>query len=411
VDLPGRLPALPAEFAPAEKAGLAVLSLPSDKTAEGRVIRVGPAQPVRTIAAAAAIAGNGDTIEIEAGDYIADVAIWKQDRLVIRGIGGKPRLIADGKSAEGKAIWVMRGGHITVENIVFSGAKVSDRNGAGIRFERGNLIVRNCAFVDNENGILTGSGGETLAIENSEFARNGAGDGRSHNLYVGAIKSLSVTGSYFHHARVGHLLKSRAAENRIMYNRLSDEAGGRASYELEFPNGGYAYVIGNIIQQSVTTENSTIIAFGMEGYKWPANQLYLFFNTIVNDLPGRGALLGVKAGADKVVSLNNLLVGDGGWNIAGSDQADSADTGAILLKNNVRTHRSSFVQPSQFDYRLKKSALADVSVIDMEPANSFALVPQREYVFPTDTRPLTGPPVTPGALQSRALDASPADRD
>lgn len=82
----------------------------------------------------------------------------------------------------------------------------------------GHLVVRNSTFTNNENGILTGSDKESiLEIENCEFGNNGFGDGRSHNLYVGAIKRLSVTGSYFHHARVGHLLKSRAAENHIFY--------------------------------------------------------------------------------------------------------------------------------------------------------------------------------------------------
>lgn len=232
----------------------------------GKVIKVGPSQGIRTIATAAALANNGDTIEIEAGDYTGEVAVWKQDRLVIRGIGGRARLLAGGASAEGKAIWVVRGGRITVENIEFSGARVPDRNGAGIRFERGHLIVRNCRFSDNENDILTASGNLDLEIENSEFGGNGAGDGYSHNLYVGAIRKLTVTGSYFHHARTGHLLKSRAAENFILYNRLTDETGGRASYELEFPSGGLAYVIGNIIQQSSTTENGVMISFGAEGY-------------------------------------------------------------------------------------------------------------------------------------------------
>ena len=71
---------------------------------------------------------------------------------------------------------------------------------------------------------------------------------RSANTrYVGKIDKLTVNGSYFHHARVGHLLKSRAAQNHVFYNRLTNEEGGRASYELGFPSGGLAYVVGNWI--------------------------------------------------------------------------------------------------------------------------------------------------------------------
>ncbi len=114
--------------------------------ATGRVLHVGPQRSLRTIAAAAKAAQDGDTIEIEAGDYVSDVAVWTQDRLVIRGVGGHARLIASGASAESKAIWVIRGGHVTVENIEFSGTRVPHQNGAGIRFEKGHLVVRNCRF-------------------------------------------------------------------------------------------------------------------------------------------------------------------------------------------------------------------------------------------------------------------------
>lgn len=39
----------------------------------------------------------------------------------------------------------------------------------------------------------------------------------------------------------------------------------RPSDELDFPNGGVAFVIGNVIEQSAATSNSNIIAFGEEG--------------------------------------------------------------------------------------------------------------------------------------------------
>ena len=88
--------------------------------------RVGPAQPLTRIADAARVAQDGDTVEIEPGIYRHDVAIWRQDNLTIRGLGGGAVLEADGASAEDKAIWVIRGGTITIENIEFRGARVPD---------------------------------------------------------------------------------------------------------------------------------------------------------------------------------------------------------------------------------------------------------------------------------------------
>ncbi|MBV5347576.1 right-handed parallel beta-helix repeat-containing protein, partial [bacterium] len=272
----------------------ALLLLLCGSVVAAQVIQVGARRPVVSLAAAAVQAKSGDTIEVDAGSYVADVAVWSQTNLTMRAVGGRARLVAMGSAAEGKAIWVVRGGAITVQGFDFVGAKVADKNGAGIRFEKGHLSIKDCTFTDNENGILTGGDKDAeLLIENSEFGNNGFGDGQSHNLYVGTIKKLTVTGSYFHHAKVGHLLKSRAAENHIFYNRLTDETGGRASYELEFPNGGLAYVVGNQIQQGSQTENQTLISFGAEGYKWPRNELYLIGNVLADDLPKGGKWLAV----------------------------------------------------------------------------------------------------------------------
>jgi hypothetical protein len=357
----------------------------------GNVIKVGPNHGIRTIATAASLAKDGDTVEIEAGDYTGDVTVWKQDNLVIRGVGGRPRLMAAGTSAEGKAIWVVRGGRITVENIEFTGARVPDRNGAGIRFEKGHLVVRNCRFIDNENGILTGGGNLDLEIENSEFGHNGAGNGYSHNLYVGAIRKLRVTGSYFHHAKVGHLLKSRAAENHILYNRLTDEVQGRASYELEFPNGGLAYVIGNIIEQSVTTENPNIVSFGAEGYTHPANELYLINNTLIDDLPQSGFFLAAKPGFQVVKAYNNLLLGKRPLNSGGID-------GEFI--NNPNVGKDSFILADRHDYRIQRESALHRTYRLPGAANGFELAPEREYVHPASTRVLTTTPTLPGARQT-----------
>lgn len=124
--------------------------------------------------------------------------------LTIRGVRGRPHLKANGAHAQGKGIWVIQGRNTTVENIVFSGARVPDQNGAGIRQDGVGLTVRNCYFHDNQNGILGGGGDGDVVIEYSEFAANGHGDGQSHNIYIRRVKSFTLRGSYLHHARVGH---------------------------------------------------------------------------------------------------------------------------------------------------------------------------------------------------------------
>jgi hypothetical protein len=351
-----------------------------------RVLLVGPFEDIRTIAQAAEIAKDGDTVEIQAGEYWGDVALWRQKNLTIRTRGGRVRLYADGKAAESKAIWVIRNGNFDIDNIEFVGAHVYDHNGAGIRFEGGHLRVTNCLFYANDTGLLTTDSADSLIIENSEFAYNGFGDGYSHNLYVGKMRSLSVTGSYFHHANVGHLIKSRAQYNYIYYNRITDESGGRTSYELDLSNGGIAYVVGNIIQQDFASQNSTLIAYGAEGLTWPENRLYLASNTIVNDQAYGGIFLRTAPGTQLLVSINNLLVGKGEFH-RGTVHAETI--------NDNHADWDIFANASRYDYRLN----AKGQLLTYTPTALPELLPRRSFEPPHQTRQLIHPPKVPGALQ------------
>lgn len=356
-----------------------------------RVIRVGHGREINSLAKASRMARDGDLIEVDAGDYLGDVAVWQQSNLTLRAIGGRVRLIASGADAEGKGIWVLRGGHISVEGFDFLGARVSDRNGAGIRLEKGSLTVTNCGFWENENGILTSNNPDVvLKITNSEFGHNGAGDGQSHNLYVGKIKHLHVSGSYFHHARIGHLLKSRAAESFVLYNRLVDGAGGEASYELEFPSGGVAYVIGNVIEQSPTTDNYHLISFGAEGLAWPKNELFLVNNTLIDRWAEGGVFLRVKAGTSGVYAVNNLLVGKG--------VLDSAGPGEYL--NNINVDANEFVNLPEQDYHLRSNSKLLGKAVMPRRQNNVDLKPTHEYVHPRNTRLINPQQLNPGAMQS-----------
>ena len=362
---------------------------PVDAAEGGRRIEVGPQRAVKTLSEASLLARDGDTVEVDAGDYLGDVAVWTQNNLTLRAKNGRARLMAQGAAAESKGIWVVRGGKVTVEGFDFLGARVPDRNGAGIRFEKGDLRIENCRFLENENGILTGNVADsTLEIVNSEFGNNGFGDGQSHNLYVGAIAMLKVTGSYFHHAKIGHLLKSRAAKNLVFYNRLTDETGGTASYELEFPSGGLAYVVGNVIQQSSTTDNSNVISFGAEGFRSQANRLYLVNNTLVDMRPQGGQFLRVKPGAE-VHAINNLLVG----------KSKLEEAGPGDYRNNFNVDLDEFVLAVREDFHLKPGSKLIDKAVTVNAVDGVALRPMAEYKHPRSIRPLNGGAASPGAMQ------------
>ena len=255
-------------------------------TAIGPVLEVGPGKLYAKPSAAIAAAQPGSVIKIQAGEYRGDVTAWSKDNLTICGVGGRASLYADGKSSQGKAIWVIGGANTVIDSIAFHNTKVADANGAGIRMEHktGDLRVINSGFYDNENGILTTGGPITLTVERSEFARNtdNKAAGQAHNIYAGAIDKLTVTASYFHEARYGSNVKSRAKESILENNYIMDGTTGEGSYLTDFSNGGKVLLKGNMLQKSNNAPNGVSIQFGAEGQRWPINTLEMINNTVVS---------------------------------------------------------------------------------------------------------------------------------
>ncbi len=364
-------------------------------------LRVGPGEAITRIAEAARLAQDGDTVLIMPGTYRGDVAVWRQKRLAIHGVGKRPVLVADGRHAEGKAIWVLRNGDFEIENIEFRGARVPDGNGAGIRFERGRLTLRDCVFVDNQNGLLTANHPETeLVVRDSLFAYAPRGNGSlPHLLYVGRIARFELTGSRFHDGDRGHLVKSRARVNEVRHNLLYDGPGGGASYELEFPNGGMAHVVGNVIGQSAGTDNPVVVAYGAEGPAWPENALHLAHNTFVSDHPGAWFLRVWRTRFDDVDVrvFNNLLVGPGILALGARGR----------FEGNFPALRTMLGDPDLLDFTLSDRSILRGRTVDLLSSGDAHLVPRAEFGLPRGTLPLTGSsPGTPGAFQGRAPGAA-----
>lgn len=281
--------------------------------AAARVLRVGPDQELKAPSAAARIARDGDTVEIAAGEYRGDVASWRQNRLTLRGVGGRPHLRAAGRTAEGKAIWVIKGDDVVVENVELSGTRAPGFAGAGIRAEGGRLTLRNVHFHDHQMGILTNNNGRgELVIIDSEFDHNVVDYERygrlGHNIYVGRIASFELRGSHVHGAVTGHQVKTRARRNRIEGNRIVDGDGG-SSYLIDLAEGGESVVRDNVLRQSERAPNRVGISYMPEGDRSRAGALFVGGNLFESE--GTSAVF-VRNFAAKVQAVlsNNVLRGD-----------------------------------------------------------------------------------------------------
>jgi MYXO-CTERM domain-containing protein len=355
---------------------LALVALSASLAAPCRAdtLQVGPSRTYQTVRAAILAAQNGDVIEIDAGTYIGDVATITADDLTIRGVGGFAHLDANGEDEAGKGIWVAVGDDLVVENVEFSGATVPDENGAGIRLEGANLTLRGCYFHDNESGVLAGNNASSdILIENSEFRNNGLGDGYTHNIYVNHVRSLTVRGSFFHHAKIGHELKSRANATTLYANRFSNDGDGTASYEIDLPDGGLAIIVGNVIQQASTTDNPTLLSYAAESTSNPMQAVYVVNNTFVNERAAGGTFVRI-VGTPTAVLRNNLFVGPG-----------TVLNGAAIQAGNLQTDAPLFVDRAGFDYRLAEGSPAIDMGIAPGSAGSTSLVPALHYAFPLGT--------------------------
>ena len=361
--------------------GLAVaLVLLSSLAATGATLQVGPGKKYAMPSQAIQAAKDGDVIEIDtAGKYDGDVTYVRAGDLTIRGVGkGRALLDSKGKVAGRKGIFVTKGRNITIENIEFRNAG-GEVNAAGIRAEGADLTVRNCKFHECRDAILGGAG--EVLIEHCEFSHCGHNASpATHNLYMsGRVTKLIYRFNYSHHSKQGHLLKTRAAESWILYNRLTDE-DGTGSAVADFPNGGVVVLVGNILHKGPKGNNNRLIAYGMEGIKHKVNNLYVVNNTIVFEPSNKkwfkkSWFIRTEKVADDflTVSRNNLCVGS--IPLIKNGKSDAA--GNLIFTDIAK---AGFVNPAAYDFRLLPTSPAIGKGVDPGKFGEFSLAPAFHYV-------------------------------
>lgn len=359
----------------------AAFAVPLDAAAT--TLQAGPGKTYATPCQAIAAAQDGDEVDVDAGKYPGDTCKINQSNLIVRAVGGgRAVLDATGVAIAGsKGILLVEGENVTLEGLELTGAAIDaslGENGAGVRMEGHGLVVRDCFFHDNQNGILASpiGGGGNLLIEYSEFSHNGLGNGCNssgctHNLYINAVDKLTFQFNWSHDVQTAHLLKSRARSNFILYNRIGSEGNTSSSIEINLPNGGQSYVIGNIIQKDAQAGNGNLLTFGDDQLGPNGNDLYVVANTFVNAKAG-GTFILLHKDPSKLVVRDNVFAGDG----------TIVSPSATISGDNWVGADPGFAAPGSYDYHLTAGSPAAGIGVDPGSAPDMSLVPVFEYVHP-----------------------------
>ena len=261
--------------------------------------------------AVGAIGGGNGTIVIAPGAY-RECAVQNGGRVAY--VAARPgSVVFEGVACEGKAALVLGGRSARVEGIVFQNIRVPDGNGAGIRLEAGDLVVREALFRDGENGILVANDHHgTIRVDQSTFSGLGGcpeNGGCSHSIYNSGNGALIVTRTRFERGTGGHYLKSRGARIEVTDSSFDDSQGHATNYMIDLSNGATGTIARNIFVQGADKENySAFITVAPEGVEHSSAGLEVTDNEagLVPGLTRRTSFVADESGEALNIAGNRL---------------------------------------------------------------------------------------------------------
>ncbi|HEY8042290.1 MAG TPA: MYXO-CTERM sorting domain-containing protein [Polyangiaceae bacterium] len=287
----------------------AVILVPS--SAAAAIIHVTPADSYAKIEAA----NPGDEVVIAPGTYAfrvyltktasatspilihaedpANPPVWDLGTTLVEDAPG-----SYGAGDRGRGCWQISGGTgYVIEDIVFTHCRNAQADSAGIRYYEGaSVIIRDCIFRDNDNGLTGGTQDSTATVEYCEFDHNGNGAAPSsaptHNMYIyGGVFTLRY--SWAHDALQGQNFHVRARQATLEYNwfaRAASYAGDLMTSDDYAGGSTYAQSMvlrGNVFLQGTTQANTGQIFVLYNDTQ--ASGLTLSAHVLYNTLVGAGA--------------------------------------------------------------------------------------------------------------------------
>ena len=287
---------------------LLILATAACPSAPAAIIQVVPGDSYAKIEAARA----GDEVVIAPGTYAFRVYLTAQatptNPIVIRAQDPSNPPVWDFGSTlvenapgsytagdRGRGGWQFSGArNYAVSGIVFRHCRNGDMNCGGIRYYNGttNLWLRDCRFIENDNGLTGGSQESAVTVEFCEFATNGnlSASSPTHNLYIYG-GALTLRYCYVHDSVQAQNFHVRARDATLEYNWIARAKSyeGDLMTDADYSGAGPfrqgLTLRGNAIVQAAAPDNrSQVIALYRD--TGPTNITFsarLLYNTFVGN--------------------------------------------------------------------------------------------------------------------------------
>jgi hypothetical protein len=314
----------------------ASFALASPRAAQAATIAVGPGDSYQKIESAQA----GDEVVIAPGTYTFRVHLTKVGTatapIVIRAEDPARPPVWDLSSVlvenapgsytagdRGRGCWQISGGaHYRISGIVFKDCHNAGHNSAGMRYYNGasGILLRDCVFRANDNGLTGGTGDSSITVEYSEFDGNGSlqasSSAPSHNLYIyGGTFTLRY--SYVHDPVQAQNFHIRSSNSVIEYNWFARAK----SYEGDLMSNDDLSGV-SAVRQTMLLRGNVIVQNAQPGNTGQVIAVY-------NDGQVAGLSFSVRL-------VNNTFVGNGGHAaLVHLSNADNTVMSAELVNNIV----------------------------------------------------------------------------
>lgn len=231
----------------------------------------------------------GGTVTLPTGKFYALAVISQPTEI----IGSNTVLTAEGlNEIEGKAM-LEASTNLTLRGLSLSDSSVPDGNGAAVRPAPGvTLEMYDCEVSNCQNGIMTSNNTNNTIIDNCYFHDNGAGDGRTHELYISG--NLTLTNSVITSGALStHAVKTRAASTIIKDCTIRGNTSGDwniAGSVIDISDSGDALIEDSVIESAPGSTINDIIAYGYESATYGVKTMILR-NVTITDGSGSGGCI------------------------------------------------------------------------------------------------------------------------